>query len=62
MDGVKNDQKETVSSIIWGAIGEKIFTTQNVNIWCQNPPNTGAGKYFKIFFFNFSILIEFGTF
>jgi len=51
MDGVKNDQKETVSSIIRGAIGEKIFTTQNVNFWCQNPPNTRAGIYFKIFFF-----------
>jgi len=62
MDGVKNDQKETVSSIIWAAIGEKIFTTRNVNVWCQNPPNTHAGIHFKIFFSNFSDLIEFETF
>jgi len=38
MEVVKDDQKETVSSIIWGDIAEKIITTQNVKVWCQNPP------------------------
>jgi len=41
----KND--ETVSSIIWAAIAEKIFTTQNVNVWCQNPPKSPKENILK---------------
>ena len=45
-----------------GNIAAYITTKQSENVWCKKFPNIFVGKYFKILFQNFDILIEFEAF
>ena len=57
----KKDEKEITSSITGGATMSK-STRNRGEIFGSEPPNTAVGKYFKILFQNFRILIKFESF